>query len=181
MQHLGLATIATTTIMGLLFAVKYRFPRTQSFSVSIAQQQPRELRYFSVLFTIVTVLYYTFLTVWLGPHIGAGYTYYGLLAIGFLLQLVVAWVPATPKLNWDAHDKAAYGLALLMVVLVAVMYMTVASPSLLLSVLSVGYIMSPLVLYVLYTFTPAKNSFLHYEIGFFVWFWAIILTLTYSV
>lgn len=177
MQHVGLILSATVLIGGLILLLRLKFRRNASFSVNIAAAPKPVFWGYSLAFTAVTVLYYMWLWAWLGPHIGADWLYYALVIIGFSLQILMAWVPATPKLNWDLHDIAAYGLALLMVVMAAAVGLSRSSA--VTTVFTAVYIAVPMLLFILYRYTNARKAFLFVQAGFFVWFWIIITLATY--
>lgn len=179
MQHLGLLAIVLMVAFGA-FATLWQKPnKRQSFSQHVAKH-PQLLLAFGVVFSLVTILYYTFLIGWLGPTLNLPGVYYWILSLAFLCQFVIAWLPADAGRTLFWHNIAAYLLALLMPVVAGLLYFAAINPSWLLSILVYVYFLTPLMLLFLYLFTNAKQNFLYFQIGYFSWFWLVMLAFTYS-
>lgn len=178
MQYLGLLAILLVLGFGAFALFVQKPNKRQSFSQHVAQY-PELRRAFGVVFSLATVSYYAFLAFFLGPALNLSAVYYLLLAVGFLCQLVIAWVPADKGRSLFWHNIAAYLLAFLLPVIAGLLFFADPGPLLALSILVHAYFLAPLTLIILYYFTNAKQYFLYYQIGYFAWFWVIVFIVTY--
>jgi hypothetical protein len=175
----GIIALVIAIGLGLVIVALWPPDASRSFSQHIAK---RKAAYwlFAPVFTIVTVMYYLFLWQWVGPHIGVAIMYYAVLAVALVLQLIIVWVPAKHVWPMRVHNIAAYTVAGLMVVLVAVTALT-ASPA-----LSVGYAVAcytfvaiGMLIGPLYIYVPVmRERFLIVQIGYFVAF-LLVMALAY--
>jgi hypothetical protein len=178
---LGIVALVVAVVLGLVIIKLWPPNKRQSFSQHVAS---RKVTYwlFAPIFTVVTVMYYAFLWKWVGPLVGMGAAYYDVLLVAFVLQLIVAWVPAKSVWPMRVHGIAAYGVAILMVALVVIIALTASS------VLPVGYIvacyvfgLAGIALVPIYAYIPAaRRQFLLVQIGYFVAFWVLIMAIAYS-
>lgn len=177
MQHLGLIALLPILPMAIIIANRFPLAPRLSASENIARNRFSQLL-FSVTFTPVTVLYYLFLVGWLGPHYGVSWVFYLLTVLAFFAQLVVTWVPARGKRALKVHTWAAYVVALVMPSIVWLILMS--GVSLVSAIASITFLLITLVIIVLFFFVPkARNNFTHFELGYFVSFWLVIILLTY--
>lgn len=179
MQHLGLIALLPILPMAIIIAKRFPLVPRLSASENIARNRSSQLL-FSVTFTPVTVLYYLFLVGWLGPHYGVSWVFYLLTVIAFFAQLIVTWIPARGKRALKIHTRAAYVVALVMPSIVGLILTSVEGVSLVGSIASITFLLITLAIIILFFFVPkARNNFTHFELGYFVSFWAVIILLTY--
>ena len=180
MQHLGLVSIILVVCAGFYTMRRWPMERRRSFSENIARDNLSRLLFGSYM-TVVTLLFYTFLLFWLGPSLGVGSTYYILTTASLILQLVLSWVPATTGRSMSAHNTAAYGIALIMPVVVAVILLTAAIEiSIMQMIISWIFILFAAVIFFLFLFVPtARKNFLYFQLTYFVGYWLVMLAFTY--
>ncbi|MFY9228256.1 MAG: hypothetical protein WAO28_02935 [Candidatus Microsaccharimonas sp.] len=179
MQHLGLIALIPILPMAIIIAAKFPLVSRLSASENIARNRYSQLL-FSTVFTPVTVLYYSFLVGWLGPHYGVSWVFYLLTVIAFFAQLIVTWVPARGKRALKVHTGAAYVVALVMPSIIGLILASIKGVSLVGAIASITFLLITLVIIVLFFFVPkARNRFTHFELGYFVSFWVVIILLTY--
>ncbi len=180
MQHLGLITILITALAGVLTMRFWPMENRRSYSENIARNRSSRIA-FGVYMTIVTLLYYWFVLAWLGPELGMGVWYYALVWLALTLQLTLAWVPATEGRSMFVHNIAAYGVALVMPAVVAViLFTTTVTLSTLQVIAAAMFLLFALVIGGLYMFTPsARKNFLYFQLVYFVAFWIVMLAFTY--
>lgn len=177
LQHLGVIALALLFIIATFILLKWPPSKRQSFSENVARK-PASQWLFSISFTIVTFLYYTFLAFWLGPHLAVMPVYYFLVGASFIAQLVLTWIPARGNRMLKVHTYAALVVAIIMLLLVGTM---LPSLSLLQALLSGLFLLFGLVLAYLYIFVPkARRNYLLFQLVYFASFWLLILFLTYT-
>jgi hypothetical protein len=179
MQHLGLIALIPILPMAIIIAARFPLVPRLSASENIARNRSSQLL-FSTVFTPVTVLYYLFLVGWLGPHYGVSWVFYLLTVIAFLAQLIVTWVPARGKRALRVHTWAAYVVALVMPSIVGLILTSVKGVSIVGAVACITFLLITLVIIVLFFFVrKARSRFTHFELGYFVSFWVVVILLTY--
>lgn len=180
MQHLGLVSIILVAVAGFYTMRRWPMERRRSFSENIARDNSSRLLFGSYM-TTVTLFFYTFLLFWLGPSLGVSSPYYILTVTSLILQLALSWVPATTGRSMAVHNTAAYGIALIMPAVVAVILLTAAVEiSILQMVVSWIFILFAALIFFLFLFAPtARKNFLYFQLTYFVGFWLVMLAFTY--
>jgi hypothetical protein len=176
----GLIAVIIIIAFAIFALVKWPSEKGKSFSEHVAARRSSWLL-FSSIFTVVTVLYYLFLFKWLGPHYHLSLSYYGLLVVAFVSQLVLAWQPPKTHTKSDIHTIMAVVVASIMPLLLTDIIIT-ARPllSILLVVCLIVAILICILLMILYGFVPAaRRHYIFYEGSYFICFWAAIILLTY--
>lgn len=178
MRDLGLVAIIIASLFGLVALRIGKPDKRRSFSWHIAHD-PRLRWSFALVLTVVTVIYYAFLAYYLGPKVGAPAVYYWLLVVGFVAQIAIAWVPDKDQTR-ITHHVFAYIDAVLMPVILAILYFSIATPSVILSILVFGYLVVIIIAAGLLRLSkPIRRQAIYFELGYFVWWWAAAIIMTY--
>lgn len=159
---------------------RWPMERRRSFSENIARDKSSRFL-FGTYMSLVTLLFYSFLLFWLGPYLGVGSAYYILVVASLMLQLTLSWVPATTGRSMAVHNTAAYGIALIMPAVVAVILLTAAVEIDILQIAAAWvFMLFAAVIFFLFLFVPAaRRNFLYFQLSYFVGFWLVMLAFTY--
>jgi hypothetical protein len=180
MQQLGLIALILLIPLGIIIPRKWPLKRGLSVSENIARHNASQL-FFSLAFTPVTILYYSFLALWLGPHYNIAVGYYYILLIAFVAQLILTWVPARGRRLIQIHTNASYIVAIAMLAITGLILFGSRTPiSLFLFIASWLFLAMGLTMTFIYLLIPkARKDYVVYELVYFLSFWIFILLLTY--
>lgn len=68
---------------------------------------PKSSLFFSLGMTVFFPAYYAYLYFWLAPHVGAPNSYYYLLIVSAIFEMIFVWVPAREGVKNTIHSVAA--------------------------------------------------------------------------
>lgn len=116
-DYISLAFIIGT--IGLLIGLHYRKNQSlrKTISETVAESKLSSMA-FSVTMTIFFPLYYGFLWFWVGYLINAPLSYFVLLVISGIFEMIFVWIPAKGNgVSWKIHTIASSIVGLSMVIL----------------------------------------------------------------
>ncbi|MBW4061511.1 hypothetical protein HJC99_03015 [Candidatus Saccharibacteria bacterium] len=112
------ALMCVLVIWAAGFFLIRRWPGDRSMSISLHAVAHRSaFWYFASVTTVIGVAFTAFLTQWFIPTFHLPWWFTAVYLLSFAAQLITAWVPDRPGWRRPVHRLAAYGMALLWLVL----------------------------------------------------------------
>jgi hypothetical protein len=118
MEYLGAFSIGLSWLAGAYLLRRWR--GTNAMSISLHAASARKAYWlFAVTLTVTGGLLYWYMLAWFVPHMHLNFGFLWLFSITMALQFVAAWTPDKPGWQRIVHRVCAYGMAALMMPLVA--------------------------------------------------------------
>jgi len=178
MQNLGLVAMGLIWLGAGYMLVRWRGTNDMSMSMHAASAREAYVLFGSVL-TLSGGLLYWFMLGWFVPHLGLGPGFVAVLTAAIGGMLVAAWVPDTAGWKRRVHRWCAYGMAVLLMPLAALI---VADPAVAIGARVVGavcvtYMLVSLALVT--QFGKMKRHYLPLQVAYVVAFEVTVLAATY--
>ena len=187
LRWIGAAILAAVLIAGIFLISKEPLGKTTSISAHIAAKRSSYI-FMAILLTIGGALFYAFIAFWLKPTYHLSSLTYVILAIGFIGQLVMSWIPdstkKTPrgKLLHDLHFIGGATVAIAMLLALLVLVANYGNYPVISGLLIVAATFYSVACVVLYAFVKrTRQHFLIYEIFYIALFALTMFALIFKV
>lgn len=178
----GLIPIVAVCLLVVRVLRRQPSQKHRSFSEHAALSKWSYIR-FAITLTVGGGLFYVFLLFWLAPSLRLPATFYVVVIVGYVMQIITAWVPATAGLSKGIHAIAAYAMAVLMAVVsvIVLFYGETPVPVFVQSIGVIFLIYAVVAFGLLFTSKRARKYYLFFQLTYVALFFLFVTTIIFSI